>query len=56
MLLGVDRSRDIKKCLEASCDAYEPSEEMITVKVELTQQEYIDLLQKLKANRVTIKK
>jgi len=53
VLLGADRSRDIKKCLEARCDAYEPGEEMIAVTIEVTQQEYIDLLQKLKAMGVT---
>jgi len=47
-LLGADRSRDVKKCLEAECDAYEPGEEMIPITVELTQQEYIALLKKLK--------
>jgi len=53
-LLGADRSRKIKKCLEAGCDAYKPGEEMIAVTVEVTQQEYIDLLQKLKVVGVTV--
>lgn len=53
VLLGADRSRDIKKCLEARCDAYELGEEMIAVTIEVTQQEYIDLLQKLKEVGIT---
>lgn len=52
-LLGADRSRKIKKCLEAGCDAYEPGEEMIAVTIEVTQQEYIDLLRRLESASAT---
>lgn len=52
-LLGADRSREIKKCMEAGCDVYEPGEEMIPVVIEMTQQNYMLLLKKIRLADLT---